>query len=205
MKLGYLAFVPVSLALATVLIVIYILLCTNTIQTDCRHRFLSELKGTFYHGSILHLLGNILVLAVLSRLEYDYGSVAFLVLALFLVLTVSTGEWFVRFHEKSKCSIGMSAVLLGLLVFELLKQHNLTWMLVVGVAFIVLYPTVINPQASIVGHTIGAVGGVIAFALISDKVLHNMAKFKYGDRSASPLVGREYLAKAKSTAAYSLR
>ena len=76
--------VPVSLFLATSLIVVFLLYTTTIIKSvPCNKDLVSVFYGNFVHIDIYHLVGNIFALYALARVEIALGAKTFFGLIIF--------------------------------------------------------------------------------------------------------------------------
>ena len=155
--------VPVSLFLATSLIVIFLLYATTIIKSvPCNKDLLSVFYGNFVHIDIYHLLGNIFALYALARVEIALGTKTFFGLIIFLIIFNSLIEILVyKLIPGLTCSIGFSGVLFGIMTWELVTNRKLDYVLVVSIIFMVVLPSFQNKNVSLLGHSVGAFSGII--------------------------------------------
>jgi len=106
-------------------------------------------------------MANLFAFYVLSRIEVKYGSIFFLsLIAQILVLTVLL-EGLMRRFTKINCAVGWSGVLFGLAVWEIVHGKQVNNELLLAIIAMVVSPSLKNPQASLMGHALGAFAGFI--------------------------------------------
>ena len=129
----------------------------------CKKNLLSVFLSNFVHIDFYHLIANLFVLYSLIRIELEIGFKKFFFLITFLTLFNTILELFYfKLYPTSKCSIGFSGVIFGLLTWELVKNKKLDFTLLAYIIMIVIAPSVNNPQVSLSGHAIGAFSGIIS-------------------------------------------
>ena len=95
------------------------------------------------------------------------GSGQYLALILFLLVAQTFLEMFLyNLGAAYRCSIGFSGVLFGLLAWEMFALQEFEPYLFLVLLLMVVYPSIQSPQASLIGHGIGALVGVIAAFLL---------------------------------------
>ena len=63
---------------------------------------------------------------------------------------------------RINCSVGWSGVLFGLAVWEIVKEkEKVDSSLIIAIGAMVVSPSLQNPQASLIGHALGALAGFI--------------------------------------------
>jgi membrane associated rhomboid family serine protease len=189
----YLASVPVTVAVAILLVTMYILSACGVVRIDCRHRLGSIMASVFAHGGYAHIIANLLALVLLSRIEYEYGSMTFLLLCVCLTGLTSAVEFALRFIPSVNCSIGFSGVILGLAVFELMKHRKLGLNAILAMCVVVIYPSLTNPHVSIVGHAVGAIIGLILAFAFTPTMVSTLKGWCHSCRVLPPLVGHRQL------------
>ena len=155
--------VPVSLFLATSLIVVFLLYTTTIIKSvPCNKDLVSVFYGNFVHIDIYHLVGNIFALYALARVEIALGAINFFGLIIFLIIFNSLVEILIyKLIPGIKCGVGFSGVLFGIMTWELVTNRKLDYILVVSIIFMVILPSFQNKNASLLGHSVGAFTGII--------------------------------------------
>jgi membrane associated rhomboid family serine protease len=153
---------PVFAFVTTVLIVISLLYFFGLLKTlPCGDGVLRGLNRTFVHVDLAHILSNLFVFYVLSRIEMNFGSKFFVMLIVQLLILTTALEWIVKQFWNIPCSIGFSGVLFGLAVWELVYDRNLNMALLLGIGAMIITPSLHNPKASLIGHGLGALAGLI--------------------------------------------
>jgi len=158
-----LLFRPVSLIVA-IFVVILSFSSFTSLGTDalCEHSFGKSITRNFYHVNLAHLGINLMAFNVLSRIEDIVGSGPYILL-LFMLLLISSVLDFIAnlMFPTLKCSIGFSGILFGLLSWEMMALHDFDPSALLLLVVNVIAPTLRDPKASLIGHSIGAIAGVI--------------------------------------------
>lgn len=130
--------------------------------------FLKRLLTTYIHLSWSHLLSNSYGLLSLKSYEEIIGSQNFLKIIIMLTfLTISMEEIILNLINSSqRCSVGFSGVLLGLLVYSYKYDKTGTFYGHVmnklgGVVLTIILTQITYPNASFIGHVVGALSGYI--------------------------------------------
>lgn len=155
--------VPVSVLLAVTMVVVFSLYVTNLLKTvPCGKKGLSILLGNFVHVDFYHLVANLFALYSLSRIEVRLGWKKFIGLVVFLLAFNTVAEVAVHMaYPDIPCSIGFSGVLFGMMTWELVSTKQLDIMLLLSIFTTVVYPSLTSTKASLSGHLVGAVSGII--------------------------------------------
>ena len=155
--------IPVSVSIAILIVIIYSLYLTKAIKSlPCHNDLISIFYGNFVHIKISHLAVNIFALYALSNVERDIGARRFFALLIFLVIFNTLIEFILRKIFKSlPCSIGFSGILFGISAWELVTTKEFDILLIMSILAMVMVPSVEDSRASLVGHSIGAISGVI--------------------------------------------
>ena len=161
--------VPVSVLIAVSIIVIFSLYATTALkEIPCGKDVMSIFYGNFVHIDIYHLISNIFALYALSRVEVSVGGKQFVALIVFLLMFNTIAEVLMyRIFKGLQCSIGFSGVLFGVATWEMVTNQDFDWVLITSLITMVAGPTIQNPKASLMGHAVGAVAGVIGGLLWS--------------------------------------
>ena len=161
--------VPVSVFLAVSIIVIFSLYATTALkEIPCGKDVMSLFYSNFVHIDIYHLLSNLFALYALSRVEVATGGKKFTALIVFLLLFNTLAEAAMyRIFKGLPCSIGFSGVLFGVAAWELVTNKGFDWMVALSLVVMIAGPSIQNPKASLMGHTVGAVAGVVGGLLWS--------------------------------------
>lgn len=120
---------------------------------------------SFFHGSLVHLLANMLTFYQLKDLSNNITQTEYIGLLFFLLISSSLILYgFDYFNNQKKISIGFSAVLFGLLI---LSNHNKTQnlLLVSTNQMIKILPQILIPGISFWGHLSGIIAGIVYILL----------------------------------------
>ena len=108
------------------------------------------------------LLLCVTTLYALARVERDIGAKKFISLLLFLLVFNSIVEVAVyKIFPNIPCSIGFSGVLFGIMTWELVTTKELDFILLTSIVSMVAVPSIQNNNVSLIGHSIGAISGII--------------------------------------------
>lgn len=128
--------------------------------------FRQQLIHSLIHTLVMHLLTNLFSLYQLNHLERSYGTWNYLgLIIIFLIASSSIHSLLLNWElwPFKDCSIGFSAVLLGLIVYDKLNINN--WVFDIGqlqnVIIMLLIPLLRNPRTSITGHLSGILSGIL--------------------------------------------
>lgn len=161
---------PVFTIIALIILAIF-LFDSRDFEKICGDQSLfNGFKRTFIHGNSQHIMSNLFAFYVLSRIEIQFGSAFFFGLILqILVLTVlfEAGLHYIT-KGNINCSVGWSGVLFGLAVWELVREKQADGVdgaLILAIVAMVVSPSLENPQASLLGHALGAFSGFIVASL----------------------------------------
>ena len=155
---------PISAFLATLLIIIFLLLFTNILKVNsCDKDFTTNIISNFLHIDLLHLLSNLYGLYVLSRIEQKLGSTKFIIIISLIVIINTIIETVAHKIINLPCSIGFSAILYGLLAWELVsKNSDFDYQILVAVLIdIFIAISVKNNKIAIANHFMGMISGII--------------------------------------------
>jgi len=161
--------VPVSVFIAVSIVVIFSLYASTAIKTiPCGKDVMSMFYSHFVHIDLYHLLSNLFALYALSRVEIAIGGKQFtaliVFLLLFLVVVESIGH---KIFPGLPCSIGFSGVLFGIAAWEMITNKGFDWLVILSLIVMIAGPTIKNPKVSLLGHSVGAMAGVVAALLWS--------------------------------------
>lgn len=151
-----------------VLVAVYAAYAVGKFKTlPCEAGWLQAFKRNFIHVDLTHLVANLASFWILSRIEMQHGSVNYAVLIAALLALFTTGEVLLNRGKKPKqCAIGFSGILFGLLAWEVVTNHvNLNAQLLVALILSVVGTSMKNPRASLKGHAMGVVVGLIVGAI----------------------------------------
>ena len=155
--------VPVSVLIAVSIVVIFSMYATTALkEIPCGKDVMTVFYSNFVHVDMYHLLSNIYALYALSRVELSMGGKRFTGLIVFLLLFNTLAETVMyRIFKGLPCSIGFSGVLFGVAAWEMATTQDFDWVMVSSLITMVAGPSIQNPKASLMGHAVGAVAGVI--------------------------------------------
>ena len=164
--------VPVSVMIAVSIVVIFSLYATTAIkEIPCGKDVMTIFYGNFVHVDIYHLLSNIYALYALSRVELSMGGKQFTGLIVFLLVFNTIAESLMhKMFKNLPCSIGFSGILFGVTAWEMATTRDFDWVLISSLIAMIAGPTIQNPKASLMGHAVGAVVGVISGLMWSKMV-----------------------------------
>lgn len=186
----YILSIPVTILVAVILITVYLLQMTRIVSVNCKHTFLAQIATIFFHGSPMHLISNLTGLALVSKFEYQFGSMNYFLVLLTLICITNLLEYFIRFHKKAHCSIGFSGILIGIAIIELVHDNDgkFDWNAVVAILVVLIYPQVVSPKTSLLGHSVGALTGVIIAFLYTKQMIKMLQIFNHTEREVIPLL-----------------
>lgn len=153
---------PVFALISSGLIFITILYVFGVLkELPCGEGPLNGLNRAFVHVDSAHIISNLFVFYILSRIEVTHGAGVFILLIVQITFIATVFELILKELIDIPCSIGFSGVLFGLAVWELLYDKNIDLALLFGVAAMVITPSLHNPRASLIGHGLGAIAGLL--------------------------------------------
>jgi membrane associated rhomboid family serine protease len=155
--------IPVSVFLAVTIIIIFSLYFTNLLKSvPCQKNLGTIFINNFIHIDIYHLVGNILGLYSISRIERTLGTKKFIILITCLLVIASMLEIAIfRIVPSIPCGIGISGLLFGLITWELIMIQKLDFTLVLSIIFTVVLPSLKGKNVSIFGHLSGIIAGIV--------------------------------------------
>ena len=161
--------VPVSVFLAVSIVLIFSLYATVVLkEIPCGKDVMSLFYSNFVHVDIYHLLSNIFALYALSRVEIAIGGKKFMTLIVFLLIFNTIAESIMyKLFKNLPCSIGISGVLFGVTAWEMITNKGFDWLVAVSLVVMIACPSIQDPKASLMGHSIGAIAGIIGGLLWS--------------------------------------
>lgn len=182
--------VPVSVLLATAIIVIFGLYVTTIIKSvPCGKGVLDIFMSNFIHTDPYHLIANLYSLYALSRVEQSIGSKKFVGLIVFLLIFNTVLESMIHMVIPSvPCGIGFSGVLFGVTTWELVARQNLDWWLLTSILGTVIVPSVRDSNSSLLGHAVGAFVGVLG-GIAWKKIGFSIKKDVRADSDSMQLLG----------------
>ena len=155
--------IPVSVFLAVTIIIVFSLYLTNLLKSvPCEKNLGTIFINNFVHIDLYHLMGNLLGLYSLSRIERSLNTKKFIILITSLLITASTLEVITyRIFPSIPCGIGISGLLFGLITWELIIVQKLDFTLVLSIIFTVVIPSIKSQNVSLLGHISGIISGII--------------------------------------------
>jgi len=156
----------VSITTSIILIFIYIFYRSQLLtQIPCDPTIVNSLYRHFVHIDLSHIVSNIFALIVLSKIENKIGSKKFFILLILLIILNTIFDYIFRIIVKnSKCSIGFSGILFGLLSYSLITNSNngkINLQIIALIIILTIEPSMKSKNVSLVGHSIGAISGII--------------------------------------------
>jgi membrane associated rhomboid family serine protease len=155
---------PISICIGVIIVIIYLLYNMNIIKgIPCKKNIPNIFINTFTHIDNKHLISNLLTLWALSRVEKDMGFKPFLWLLVFLIIFNTIIEYiFVKLYKDVDCGIGFSGILFGIMTWEIVTKNDVSTEIILTIAILVAAPSLQSKNASLVGHIIGALSGIIS-------------------------------------------
>lgn len=158
---------PISYALGGLLVVLFVLYGTKGSAPPCGDSAIQAIQRHFVHASLPHLMANLFALYAVLHVEVYLGLARYILLLIILFTLTTLGDMAMRALTKKAgktpvCSIGFSGILFGLLTWEIVYMGRLDWRLLLAIGVVVVLPTIQNPRASLTGHAMGALAGLVA-------------------------------------------
>ena len=155
--------VPVSTFLGVSLIIIFLLFNAKILTSlPCGKSIHEVFMSNFVHVDTLHIIFNLYALYALSRVEEELGFKSFIWLIIFLLIFNTLAEYLAKnIWKDMKCSIGFSGILFGIMTWEIVSQKKFDLKILAAIVVMVLSPSIKNKRASLLGHGIGAISGVV--------------------------------------------
>lgn len=155
---------PISICIGVVIVIIYLLYNMNIIKSlPCKKDIPNIFVNTFTHIDNKHLIANLLTLWALSRVEKEMGLKPFLWLLVFLIVFNTLIEYFIiKFYKDVDCGIGFSGILFGIMTWEIITKNDVSTEIILTIAILVAAPSLQSKNASLTGHIIGAVSGIVS-------------------------------------------
>lgn len=150
-----------SILISTIILIIYLFYNLNIINTiPCNQDISSKILANFIHIDFMHLISNLSGLYLLSKLEYQVGSKNFLKIFFLITIVLSLLEY----SLKTKCSIGISGVIYGLVAYEMFKFKNIDLNIISTLVILFLFSG--KSKISHTGHLLGFISGLSVTVLI---------------------------------------
>lgn len=162
---------PFCSFISTILIVLFLLSFINIIKFyPCNENMLSNFISNFFHVDSIHLLSNLYGLYVLSRVEKNIGPEKFASVVLLILIINTILETVVQQIFKTPCSIGFSAILYGILTWEIVSGNKKPdYLIVVAIIFDAVSSIYLNKKIAVASHLIGILTGVILGIILKFK------------------------------------
>ena len=133
----------------------------------CKKSLFNSFIRQFYHAYITHLLSNLYVFFQLSYLLNNILSFnSYLILVISLIILLTLTDYILYNNNLIKCSIGFSGVVFGIYTWVLLHNNTLTnnntKSLIIDL-LVLLYPSVVIPNISFIGHLSGIFAGLFIY------------------------------------------
>ena len=150
--------------LAVSITTIFGLYASSILKTvPCGKDVMTKFYRNFVHLEPFHLLGNLLGLYSLTRVETALGTKKFIKLISFLIIFNTIFESVLhKVRPDTKCSIGFSGVLFGLITWERIYYKKFDIPAILSLIFMIAMPSFTISNASLSGHIIGSIGGIIS-------------------------------------------
>lgn len=158
--------VTILLIIINVLVYLSYMVGSSDINKMCNKGVIDIFKQSFTHIDITHLLTNMYTLYTFKTLEQTYGSANFSKLVLYIVALNTILNIVVTKLVDTKCSIGFSGILFGLIIWQYFKTKEISQLNIMTAIALIVQPSLQNPKASLMGHFIGGLTGfLLAFIL----------------------------------------
>ena len=159
---------PICSFIATVLIVLFLLTFINLLKFyPCNQDMLSNFVSNFFHVDIMHLLSNLYGLYVLSRVERNVGPLKFSIVVFLILLINTILETLMHQIFKTQCSVGFSAILYGILAWEIVSGNKEPdYFIIVAIVFDAISSLYLNKKIAFFSHVLGIITGVILGILL---------------------------------------
>ena len=166
---------PVFSFISVVLIIITLLYIFGYFKNvPCGSDPLKILRRQFIHSNYGHIVANLVVFYILSRIEIEFGSSVFFMIILQILVISTTLELIVHHMFNIPCSVGFSGVLFGMAVWEFMYSRSMNYAVLLTILAIVIAPSVTNPRASLIGHSLGAFSGLLLSLYYSPNGLNGL-------------------------------
>jgi membrane associated rhomboid family serine protease len=160
--------VPICVGLATIIVIIFSLYFTTLVKTlPCGSGVMDRFYSNFVHTTIPHMIGNLIGLYALARVEKNMGTKKFAILVAYLLIFNTLAESLLHtLVPSTPCSIGFSGILFGILTWELVTHKGIDKTILASILLITVFPTIVKgDKVSLGGHLIGSLSGVIGALL----------------------------------------
>ena len=154
------------------IIAIYVLYSLKILtKIPCDNSFINILIRNFIHTNMLHIISNIAGLVILYKIESMSGFHQFAMIFLSILLLNTIIEYILYSFADINCSIGLSGIIFGFAIFELINHTECTLSALTALLAMIVIPSIKNTNISIIGHLTGVLSGFIV-AVIYKKLLY---------------------------------
>lgn len=164
--------IPVCTFLSVTLIIIFLLYTFSIIkEVPCEKNLKSIFLSNFVHTNVYHLLTNLFSFYSIAYVEQKLGPKTFFGLIIFLLIFNTIFEFIVHSINKNiPCSIGFSGILFGLITYEFVssKGKEIDIRILLSILLKTLIPSIQDKKASLLGHMVGAISGIIGGIIYSN-------------------------------------
>jgi len=176
----------VSMSIASVLVVVFLLYITTIIKTiPCGKDLLSVFYSNFTHIDPVHIAGNLFALYALARVERAVGPKKFIGIVSFLLVFTTVVEVIIhKIFSHIPCSIGFSGVLFGITTWELVTSRDIDYAMILSIIILVGSASMRSSKVSLMGHAVGASAGVVGGI-----VWNRIARLQMGGSIGGDMVG----------------
>lgn len=116
----------------------------------------------FIHTNVIHLLANIAGLVILYKIESEKGTGSFTCIFFAILVLSSIIEYLMyTFVPSVNCSIGLSGIIFGFAMFELVCSKKCSLGALAGLVAVITLPSIQDTNVSVSGHIIGALSGFL--------------------------------------------
>jgi membrane associated rhomboid family serine protease len=154
---------PICSFIATLLIVLFLLSFINIIKYHpCNENMLSNFISNFFHVDAMHLLSNLYGLYILSRVEQNIGPQKFSLIIILILVLNTIIETVAHKIFKTPCSVGFSAILYGILAWEIVSGNKEPdYFIVLAIIFDAISSFYLNRRIAVFSHVVGVITGVL--------------------------------------------
>lgn len=149
----------------TILLAIVTVYCLYHFQywknVPCENDFTNILFRNFIHTNTFHFISNLAGLIILYKVESSTGFNHFACIFTSILILNSFVEWVLYKNFDLSCSIGLSGIIFGFAVFELLTLSDCTLSAITGLVAMITLPSIKSTDISIVGHLVGVLSGIV--------------------------------------------
>jgi len=151
----------ISIFISMIILITYSSYHLNIInEIPCEQDITSKILANFIHTDFMHLISNLSSLYLISELEYNIGSKHFFKI-FFLITTILS---LLEYSLKTKCSVGISGVLYGLVAYEMFKFKNVDLNIISTLIILFIFSG--KSKISHTGHLLGFISGLTVTVLI---------------------------------------